>query len=102
MKCRRALLVTSATLMLATPLAFGGAPKQAAVQADGEQPTIAELMKQIKQLRKRVAELEKRVADLERHEPEFHADKHGVLYDAEGAPVGYWGVDVDRTGKRSR
>lgn len=98
MKRRRTLHFTGITLLLATPLAFclaGGPPQQAAVRPAVEQPTIAELMNQIKQLRKRVVELENRVAELEGREAEFHADKHGVLHDDQGRPLGFWGVDAD-------
>lgn len=101
MKRRRtllSLLFTGITLLLATPLGFclaGGPPKQAAVRPAVEQPTIAELMTEFKQLRKRVVDLEKRVAELEGREAEFHADKHGVLHDDQGRPVGFWGVDAD-------
>lgn len=98
MKRRRAFLFTGIALMLPTPLAIclaGGEPKQPAARPVAQQPTVAELVKEIKQLRKQVADLEKRVAALERGDSEFHADKHGVLHDDQGRPVGFWGVDAD-------
>ncbi|HJT33819.1 MAG TPA: hypothetical protein VJ783_17365 [Pirellulales bacterium] len=98
MKCRCIVVVFGITLMFVIPLALclaGGEPKQSAARPVAQQPSIAELVKEIKQLRKRVIELEKRVADLEGHEAEFRADRHGVLHDERGRPVGFWGVDVD-------
>lgn len=91
---RRTFLAAGASLVLVASLALsgvGGAPDEAAPQ-----PTVADLMNQIKQLRQRVIELEKRVAKLEpQSDLHLHRDKHGVLYDDCGAPVGIWGVDVE-------
>lgn len=98
MKCRCIVVVFGITLMFVIPLAIclaGGEPKQPAARPVAQQPTIAELVKEIKQLRKQVADIEKRVAALERGDSEFHADQHGVLHDDQGRPVGFWGVDVD-------
>ena len=79
-----------AFVVLSSHWALRGADKQ-----PSDQPSVAELVKEIKLLRQRIVALEKRVAKLEPHGAPLHADKRGVLYDAEDVPVGYWGVDFE-------
>ncbi|HEX7448076.1 MAG TPA: hypothetical protein VF306_11055 [Pirellulales bacterium] len=88
---RRILLAIVTGFCLAASAPYGwvsGAPNQPAAQA-----SVADLIKEIRQLRSRVVELEKRVAELEMQQTELHADQRGVLFNAQGKPVGIWGVD---------
>ncbi len=89
---RRRILLAVVTVFCVSASApycgVSGAPNQPAAQ-----PSVADLIKEIRQLRTRVVELEKRVAELEMEQTELHADQRGVLFDAQGKPVGIWGVD---------
>ncbi|HUY35160.1 MAG TPA: hypothetical protein VMV69_20615 [Pirellulales bacterium] len=66
-------------------------------------PSIKELAAELVQLRDRVDRLEQRVAGLGGKPGflELKVDRHGIIRDPAGKPVGYWGIDYP-TRQRSR
>lgn len=53
---------------------------------------LDKISERLKQLSDHLEQLEHRIAQLEARS--LWRDKHGIVYDATGRPVGIWGVDV--------
>jgi hypothetical protein len=65
-------------------------------------PNDRKLAAEFARLRDRVDELEQRVAKLEAKTDRLEVDRHGVIRNSEGNPVGFWGVDIGHGSKAVR
>ena len=62
-----------------------------AVSKETTQPSTEQLHTRIGELETRISHLEKQMLYVLKGEP----DRHGILRDLHGLPVGVWGIDAD-------
>jgi hypothetical protein len=57
---------------------------------------LEKILQRLEQIEQRIARLESMLGPIELQPP----DKHGILRDAKGRPVGIWGIDYPRRPRR--
>ena len=66
-----------------------------AAEPPRNEPTANEILERLDEILRRIDQLEKRIARIEQlfFPKIIGPDKHGILRDATGRPVGIWGID---------
>ena len=76
----------------------------AAAERPNVEPRLRDVISRLDEILQRLEQIEQRIARLENMllPIEFQPDKHGILRDAKGRPVGIWGIDYPGIQERRR